>query len=422
MFRLVQASGRDIDFVRTFVVSRTNGSGEEGLFSIASRPTTRPAAASTCSSPRPTAAPSSARVPALRRPERRRPGTPAAARSRSRTPGRQPQRRPARVRPRRLLYVSTGDGGNTPSERAGPRLAARQDPADRPATGAAAPATRSGRRVWASRPAQPVAVLVRPRDRRPADRRRRPGHAGGDRLGARAPAAARAPTTAGRAARAATTRRLHVRAATGRAFARTSADGYRAIIGGYVVRDPGLPTLAGRYLFGDAANGSLRSIALPDSDDRAEPLAGHRACRRSARTPAGASTWLARAAPSTDPGRRAGAVRRSRRAARRATAGRHGRARTARRGSCARRSSAAALRLALRCDEACRVAIAARLRGVRRLTTATARSPRTRAPSCALKLSRKTARRTRRARPAPRVVRVGSRSGQRDAAGNRAPR
>ena len=36
--------------------------------------------------------------------------------------------------------------------------------------------------------------------------------------------------------------------------------GCQAITGGYVVRDPGLPTLAGRYLFGDYCDGVLRSI------------------------------------------------------------------------------------------------------------------------------------------------------------------
>jgi glucose/arabinose dehydrogenase len=41
-----------------------------------------------------------------------------------------------------------------------------------------------------------------------------------------------------------------------------SGDGFCAIVGGYVVRDPGLPTLAGRYLYGDNCQASLRSVAL----------------------------------------------------------------------------------------------------------------------------------------------------------------
>ena len=47
------------------------------------------------------------------------------------------------------------------------------------------------------------------------------------------------------------------------------------VTGGYVVRDPALPTLAGRYLYGDLCRANLRSIALaePDaSDDREEAL------------------------------------------------------------------------------------------------------------------------------------------------------
>jgi glucose/arabinose dehydrogenase len=41
-----------------------------------------------------------------------------------------------------------------------------------------------------------------------------------------------------------------------------SGDGYCAIVGGYVVRDPGLPTLAGRYVYGDNCSAPLRSVAL----------------------------------------------------------------------------------------------------------------------------------------------------------------
>jgi hypothetical protein len=49
--------------------------------------------------------------------------------------------------------------------------------------------------------------------------------------------------------------------------------GFQSITGGYVVRDPGLPTLAGRYLYGDIGQDELRSIALATgsaSGDRAE--------------------------------------------------------------------------------------------------------------------------------------------------------
>ena len=39
-------------------------------------------------------------------------------------------------------------------------------------------------------------------------------------------------------------------------------DGYSAVIGGFVVRDPGLPSLLGRYVFGDLSKGTLFSAAL----------------------------------------------------------------------------------------------------------------------------------------------------------------
>ena len=67
-----------------------------------------------------------------------------------------------------------------------PRLAARQDPAHRPAPGRRAALHRAGRQPVRHagvgiRAAQPVALLVRSRDGRPARRRRRPGRARGDR-------------------------------------------------------------------------------------------------------------------------------------------------------------------------------------------------------------------------------------------------
>jgi len=48
-----------------------------------------------------------------------------------------------------------------------------------------------------------------------------------------------------------------------------------AIIGGYVVHDPGLPELAGRYLYGDLCTGEIRSVdlAAPGATDRSEGLA-----------------------------------------------------------------------------------------------------------------------------------------------------
>jgi glucose/arabinose dehydrogenase len=46
-----------------------------------------------------------------------------------------------------------------------------------------------------------------------------------------------------------------------------------SIIGGVVVRDPGLPTVEGRYLYGDFCGGWIRSVDLgAPSDDRLEPI------------------------------------------------------------------------------------------------------------------------------------------------------
>jgi hypothetical protein len=40
------------------------------------------------------------------------------------------------------------------------------------------------------------------------------------------------------------------------------ADGFCAIVGGFVVRDPGVPSLAGRYLYGDNCHSGLESVVL----------------------------------------------------------------------------------------------------------------------------------------------------------------
>jgi glucose/arabinose dehydrogenase len=57
--------------------------------------------------------------------------------------------------------------------------------------------------------------------------------------------------------------------------AHTPSNGYDAIIGGVVVRDPGLPALAGRYLYSNIGDGLIRSVRLGGGtafDDRSTGL------------------------------------------------------------------------------------------------------------------------------------------------------
>ena len=114
-----------------------------------------------------------------RRPRERRPGhVPQGAAADPAPPGREPQRRAAPVRPGRtaLDRHRRRRGRRRPVRaRPGPALAARQDDPDerRRRAADAAPV--------GHRPAQPVAVLVRPLEPHALDRRRRPERVGGDR-------------------------------------------------------------------------------------------------------------------------------------------------------------------------------------------------------------------------------------------------
>ena len=318
-----------------------------------------------------------------------------------------------------FLYVSTGDGGNSPAmaQNLGSELGKilRIDAS----TGAAAPGNPFGSRVWSYGLRNPWRFTF---DRGTGDlligdvgqsareevnwATAASGRAPGANFGwpcREGDIAGPGPDCAG--------------ATTDPAFARTSADGFHAIVGGYVVRDLGLPTLYGRYLYGDAAIGSLRSVTLPNADDRAEPMPisalssfGEDACGRIYAVslsgpvyriqdgPPTPCMFLAPAPVSTPvdtvaPGLRVKLLRPALRNRR--------------------------LRLALRCDEPCRVAISARLRGVRRLSTrhrSLAADTRT---VVALKMSRKTARRARRALNRRGFLRVVVAVSATDAAGNR---
>ena len=181
-----------------------------------------------------------------------------------------------------FLYVSTGDGGsgNDPPNNAqnlnsllgkllriDPR--ARQpvrDPARQPVRRRR---RRRARRDLGLRPAQPVPRLVRPPDRRPDDRRRRPEPGRGGRL-----LAARHGRR--RQLRLALLRGLPAhdqpvrsrRCSAGHIEPVLEQDrptGFCAIIGGYVVRDPALTELAGRYVYGDNCQPEMRSAVLAEA-------------------------------------------------------------------------------------------------------------------------------------------------------------
>ena len=252
----------------------------------------------------------------------------------------QPQRRAAALRPgrpplhRHRRRRRRGRPARRARQRAEPRLAARQDPADRPAAGRRAPYSvprsnpfvgraRRARRDLRLRPAQPVALLVRPPHARPLDRRRRAERGRGDRLRAQRPRQELrlAPVRGPQPLHAGETAPGHVRPV----IQRFHSKGNCSITGGVVVRDRAVPALDGRYVFGDFCQGRVESARLrPGRRERPadDPAAASRACPRSARTRAGAST----------PSRSTGPVYRLRPAAERMARARRPRHRAAARG------------------------------------------------------------------------------------------
>ena len=167
-----------------------------------------------------------------------------------------------------------GDGGSRrrPGEpRAEPAEPARQAAAHQPD---ARGLDLADRRL---RAAQPVAVLVRPRERQPLDRRRRPGRVGGGRLPHRRAASARSRTTAGAATRA---RRSSTPASRSRARATRSSrcSSYSHV--GRAARSPAATSTAarrcrprsGRYFYGDFCSGTIWSFR-PATARRSAPRA-----------------------------------------------------------------------------------------------------------------------------------------------------
>jgi hypothetical protein len=181
-----------------------------------------------------------------------------------------------------------------------------------------------------------------------------------------------------------------------------------AIVGGYVVRDPGLPTLNGRYLYGDNCDSRLWSAALGADSGVATAMTvdglssfGEDSCGHiyvAARS-AGAVYRIQDGAPSTcEPPADALAPR-----LRASILKRKGRR----------------LRVAVRCDEACRVAVSTRLKRVRRLATRRRSLAANQRAIISTKMSRTTARRLRKAIARRGFVRLAVTVRATDAAGNR---
>jgi Glucose / Sorbosone dehydrogenase len=193
-------------------------------------------------------------------------------------------------------------------------------------------------------------------------------------------------------------------------------DAFCAIVGGYFVRDPGLPTLNGRYLYGDNCESHLWSAALGAGGGVATSMTvsglssfGEDSCGHIyvAARDGGAVYRIQDGQPSacatggpdvptsgdvTAPHLRASILKRK---------GRR-------------------LRVAVRCGEACRVAVSTRLKRVRRLGTRHRSLAANRRTVVSVKMSRATARRLRNALARRGFVRVAVTVRATDAAGNRA--
>ena len=199
-----------------------------------------------------------------------------------------------------------------------------------------------------------------------------------------------------------------------------SGDGFCSITGGYVVRDPGLPTLVGRYLYGDFCASGLRSVdlAAPESSDAAVGLSvsslssfGEDACGRILVVSLGGPVYrlvdgALSACVSSAPGPPAApADTRACVLSARVTG-----TRTVRR---TRR-----LTVALRSDEACRAVVSARVRGVASFRDARVRLERGKRAVVRVRLTSRGGRALRRALRRHPSLRVAVTVRATDAAGN----
>jgi hypothetical protein len=221
----------------------------------------------------------------------------------------------------------------------------------------------------------------------------------------------------------------------------------RTVTGGVVVRDPGLPTLLGRYLYADFFGSELRSLApgAPGGDDRATGLSGAEATRVTAfgedacgnvyvvsldgpvnrLEDAGGSECVLTPAPRSLPPRPAPATTTPQPQPASPTPAADTRRPAVRVSVSGRRSIVARrrLRVAVTSDELATVRVSGRLRGVARFRGARRQVAAGRRTVLTIRLSRKAARKLRRTLRRKRVV-AALTILARDAAGNqrRVPR
>jgi Glucose / Sorbosone dehydrogenase len=193
-------------------------------------------------------------------------------------------------------------------------------------------------------------------------------------------------------------------------------DNWCAVVGGYVVRDPGLPTLNGRYLYGDNCRYQLWStVPRTGADDKDTGLRvpnlssfGEDACGRVYATSQGGAVFRLQDGAATpcsftvpQGGTDTTAPHLNVAISGLRTALKHRR-----------------LRVTVRCDEPCGVAIGTRLRHVQRLKTRNRLLPGSQSTAVRVKLTRKTTRRLRAALRRRGAVRVTVSVRATDAAGN----
>ena len=146
-----------------------------------------------------------------------------------------------------------------------------------------APRRKSPNTRWktvAARPAQSVALLVRPGDEQPLDRRRRPGHVGGGRLpaGCQARQARELRLEPLRGLLASTRRATRTRRPAARCARSSSTRTTHgcSVTGGYVYRGSAVHAARGRYFYGDYCAGTIWSFRGRQARPRlAAAVSGH---------------------------------------------------------------------------------------------------------------------------------------------------